>query len=574
MMALLVPLGLVAAATVTAAATTPTTTSATSMFDLDSTPWDFEADPLDVGVAQKWFSTQARPQLARNLTSPGAWQAQGVGNETELEFHQYEGVGWYRKALAVGPIPKGSSVWIWIGGAPGGVMRSANVWANGVHCGRHVGYLEPLEIELTAALTSGGGKLVLAVAIDSRWNRTEDPLWGGGSMWNSGGPGSGGGAGAHVPTTPASGGDGYSFGGYGGMIGHARLLVRQRAWIEDSVHITCTDAGGGAWQCAVKFALVGQVEAADRVSLAICECGGGSSGGGSSSNSSGAPADCISGAQTAANASRMMLTLTIPDAKLWAPGTQAAQAALYAANLTLSLDGSGDQPPTTSSTRFGVRSLSMDGPRILFNNEPLFLRGYGDDGQYGFTGAPPMDKGYYLSQLQDMKSLGYNFIRFHTHSMPDVFHEAADELGFLCDPEFAMNYRYPCPFPGCVTTDQVHETFNRSFASIVQRTSHHPSLFGYVLSNEIGFGADGAAAQAQFVELYRFANINDPERPCWTSDGATGVGYNVTSLGCRNGETATDASCFMDVWVPQSGWGHSEYASTFRASDPVLFSSA
>lgn len=95
---------------------------------------------------------------------------------------------------------------------------------------------------------------------------------------------------------------------------------------------------------------------------------------------------------------------------------------------------------------------------------------------HGFTGAPPMEKAYYTAQLTGMKALGYNFIRFHTHSMPDVFHEAADELGFLCDPEFAMNYKYPCPFPGCVTNDLVRGTFNRSFASIVHRTSHHPSL--------------------------------------------------------------------------------------------------
>ena len=114
----------------------------------------------------------------------------------------------------------------------------------------------------------------------------------------------------------------------------------------------------------------------------------------------------------------------------------------------------------------------------MFNGEPLFLRGYGDNGQYAVTGAPPMDKTYYRRQLSNMKSLGFNFIRFHTHSMPDVFHEAADELGFLCDPEFAMNYAYPCPFPGCALNDLVHEVFNRSFASIVQRTSHHPSLFG------------------------------------------------------------------------------------------------
>ena len=113
-----------------------------------------------------------------------------------------------------------------------------------------------------------------------------------------------------------------------------------------------------------------------------------------------------------------------------------------------------------------------------------------------------------------------------------------------------MNYQYPCPFPGCIINDQVQATFNRSFASIVERTAHHPSLFGYVLSNEIGFSNDGPLAQAAFVEMYRFAKQHDPERPCWTSDGSTGVGgYDVKALSCRNGQDPKDQNCFMDVWV-------------------------
>ena len=312
--------------------------------------------------------------------------------------------------------PAGSSVWLWIGGAPGGVMRSANVWANGVHCGRHVGYLEPLEIELTPALGSSS-KLELAVAVDSRWNRTEDPLWGGGSMWNSGGPGSGGGAGAHVPKATASGGDGYSFGGFGGMIGHAKLLVRQRAWFEDSVHVTCKDGAdkSGAWHCDVQFTLLGKVDEADRVSLEVCEWG---DGGGA----------CTPAAEAPAKSTRMTVSVTIPDAKLWAPGTQAAQANLYLANLTLS----GSDLAAQESRRFGVRSLSTDGPRILFNSEALFLRGYGDDAQYGFTGAAPMEKGYYLEQLSSMKKLGYNFIRFVRSC--GTFCSGAQAKALLADP--------------------------------------------------------------------------------------------------------------------------------------------
>ena len=69
-----------------------------------------------------------------------------------------------------------------------------------------------------------------------------------------------------------------------------------------------------------------------------------------------------------------------------------------------------------------------------------------------------------------------------------------------------------------------------------------------------GFGLTFACAN---IYADRFANEYDPDRPCWTSDGATGVGgMNLTGLSCRDGRVATDTSCFMDVWVPQSAWSH------------------
>ena len=142
---------------------------ALSEIDLDATPWDFSCDPTNVGEADRWYSVAAQPTFSGSIRTPGAWQAQGIGNETALETRQYIGVGWYRKTVVLDKVPPGGSVWLWIGGAPGGVMRSAKVWANGVLVGRHVGYLEPLELDLTAAVASGGagpGKVVLA---RSRW---------------------------------------------------------------------------------------------------------------------------------------------------------------------------------------------------------------------------------------------------------------------------------------------------------------------------------------------------------------------------------------------------------------------
>ena len=67
------------------------------------------------------------------------------------------------------------------------------------------------------------------------------------------------------------------------------------------------------------------------------------------------------------------------------------------------------------------------------------------------------------------------------------------------------------------TTEAMENVFRRSFVSIVYRRQHHPSLFGYILSNEISWGGPG---DSMFVELYRFAKEHNPGRPCLCTEGA------------------------------------------------------
>ena len=168
---------------------------------------------------------------------------------------------------------------------------------------------------------------------------------------NKGGVGVGGGS-----------GDGFSFGGYGGIVGHARLLRRQRAWVEDSVLISCHPDDDADWVCAVQFTLVGTVSSMDSVRATIC-----------SWNDPSAP--CVRGAVVTATNSRAKVSLHLSgdDVKLWIPGTRALQANLYVAELELV--ASGGVALDSRRTRFGVRSVRTDSPRIEFNGEAVFLRG-------------------------------------------------------------------------------------------------------------------------------------------------------------------------------------------------------
>ena len=543
--------------------------------DLDGL-WDFETAeaPLEHVQLPGVASLDRKPRLASQMLVPGAWQAgaAGPGVETLLLRHQYSGQAWYRKSVDISAKPEGASCWLWLGGAPGGVMRSARVYAGqqgvgaalrSVFVGRHVGYLDPVEMQLPCA----AGNLSISVLVDNRWNVTEDPLWGAGSWWNKPSAGClpGGGVAPQVNgTATCSGGDGYSFGGYGGIVGHAKLLFRQPAWVHDSVHVRSAPAAAGSadWVSTLSFAVAGSAAPGLAATVEVC-----------SWNNRSSP--CVrSTVPVAAAGTRVEVPLTIKDAQLWWPGTPGAEvASLYTANVTLS-NGA------TRSIRYGVKQMKTDGYDILMNGERLYLRGYGDDGMYATTAAPPAERGYYEKTLRDMKDLGFNFVRFHTHNMPEEFFDVADELGIMSDPEFAMNYGFPCDVDGCSADNALaRETISRSFTSNVHRQSYRPSIFGWALSNEIAFtragkGGNSGLVNNMFASMYLVSKAFDPERPVWFSDGADFSMPSAEALAnlkcradnvqpgdntsCAAGSECLYQRCFQDVLVLQAGWSHVE----------------
>ena len=238
-------------------------------------------------------------------------------------------------------------------------------------------------------------------------------------------------------TATCSGGDGFSFGGYGGIVGHARLLFRQPAWVDDSVHVRSAPVttGSADWLSTISFAVAGSAaKTSGTLTATVKVC---------SWNDRLLPCVCSTVAAVLVGA-RVEMPIKIIDAKLWWPGTPGAKVAnLYTANVTLSNGAS-------RSIRYGVKQMKMEGFKIMMNGERQYLRGYGDDGMYATTAAPPAERGYYEKTLGNMKDLGFNFIRFHTHNMPEEFFDVADELGMMSDPEvipllfFAKTVPFAC----------------------------------------------------------------------------------------------------------------------------------
>ena len=88
---------------------------------------------------------------------------------------------------------------------------------------------------------------------------------------------------------------------------------------------------------------------------------------------------------------------------------------------------------------FGVRRLTADGPHFRLNGEPYYLRGICEHCYYPITVHPVQDVGFYREVIRQLKKLGFNFIRFHTHIPPKEYMQAADELGMLLHVESPNN---------------------------------------------------------------------------------------------------------------------------------------
>ncbi|MCK5458148.1 MAG: hypothetical protein KAI45_13550, partial [Melioribacteraceae bacterium] len=138
--------------------------------DLDG-EWEFRIDPKDVGQQEQWFDTSV--PFEDVILVPGAWDAQGVGEETDKIINSYIGKAWYRRVVNIPSDWSGKQVFLRIGG----VHRYADVWINGKHVRRHVGYVVDFDIDLTKYV-SAGDDATIAIRVDSEQDWDIDALVG------------------------------------------------------------------------------------------------------------------------------------------------------------------------------------------------------------------------------------------------------------------------------------------------------------------------------------------------------------------------------------------------------------
>ena len=424
--------------------------------------WSFKLDSKGTGENENWFS--ATPVFVDEIVVPGAWDAQGFGEETEKLHHNYVGKGWYKKEVAIPPDWQGKQVFICFGG----VYRYAKVWVNGVFLGEHIGYVSDFEYDITKNV-SPGEKILIAIQIDSEQRWDIDALQGCLDIID------------HL----------YTY--WGGIWGHVTLEARAQGWLQD-LFVKPQAAPTG---CSVSATLAGNKSLVEEVRLEIL-----------SEKGKVVVSDTKKIGEVLGDKDELTITAGIPDAQLWTPDMPY----LYTARLSLLQQG---KVLDHQETSVGLRTIEIRDTDFYLNGKKIYLNGYGDDCVYPETICPPSDKDYYLKHLRVAKSYGFNYVRHHSHFVTPEYYAACDEVGMLVSPELPIGYPRFYARAGAAA----QELYKAEWISAIKRYRNHPSIFDWCMGNEEWEGISIGP------ELYRVAKELDPTRPVIDTDGVFAPGF-------------------------------------------------
>ena len=326
----------------------------------------------------EWHFTLQQPpagagsgtQQSGTILVPGSWEAQGYGNESLTMRAQVVtgtnagAVGTYSKQLALPPCKAAGARTVFM--IDQGIHRHAIFKIGGKVVGEHTGYMTPFEHVLDAATAKacrGSSGCEVEITLDG--NRHCDK----------------GGCADALMGCMDDDIDAAGPGAWAGLNGHVDVECRPAIHIDGGVgnivgpHVThppvTTASAGKPLTLGVAFLVSGGAAPA---AVHIYD------------NATGTLVLVARSAPDATAVSgNVTLHVTIPQVKLWSPEVRA----LYTAVVTL---GPMSAPLDAATSRFGVRTATVDGYKIMLNGQRLFLAGYGDDAIYPITLAMPREK--------------------------------------------------------------------------------------------------------------------------------------------------------------------------------------
>ena len=165
------------------------------------------------------------------------------------------------------------------------------------------------------------------------------------------------------------------------------------------------------------------------------------------------------------------------------------------------------------SSYFGVRKISVNGSKILLNNEELYLKMILDQGYWADSHLTPPSEEAIIKDIEIVKKYGYNGIRKHQKTEDERFLYYCDVYGILVWSEMASYYDF---------NDTSVECYASEWIKAVKQNYNHPSIIAWVPFNEswgIREVSENTEEQNFANSLYYVTKSLDKTRPVISNDG-------------------------------------------------------
>ena len=220
----------------------------------------------------------------------------------------------------------------------------------------------------------------------------------------------------------------------------------------------------------------------------------------------------------------------------------------------------------TLRTTFGMRRMTAEGPQLLMNGRPVWLRGTVGNCCFPETGFPPTDEASWERVLGKCKEYGINHLRFHSYCPPEAAFKVADRLGLYLQPEGPSWPNHGVKLRRGMAIDQYLLDEGRR---MLDEYGNHPSFCMMAAGNEpagdwVGYCRDWVKAMKEYdpTRLYCGASVGGG----WAWD--EGSDYHV-----KGGARGLD----WDRHAPQSSDNYYEqllrprnYKGTAPNNEPII----
>lgn len=419
--------------------------------------WEFEIDQGDSGIDRNLVEAP----YSREILVPFAPEAEASG----IGVTDFLTAVWYRRTVRVPEAWAGRDVLLHFGA----VDHDATVWVNGTEVARHRGGFSSFTADLSGVVTAGEECTVVVRARDPR--------------------------------------------------GVPQARGKQASWFHNSecFYTRTTGIWQTVWMEPVAPTHIASLQVVPHVGdpsfTVVAELAG---------RRSGTELEVrLSDAQGQVAVARLpvvelgpSLRLPIPGdrVRLWSP----SDPHLY--DLEVRLLAGGEVIDEVASYA-GLRSVAIDGRRLLLNGEPVFQRLVLDQGYWPDTlMTSPSDEAL-RADIELSMAAGFNGARLHQKVFEERFYYHADRLGYLVWAEFPD---WGAAGFGPVTDhQQPTASFITQWCEVLRRDRNHPSIVGWCPLNETWQPITDVITQLDDVThgMYWAAKAADPTRPVIDASG-------------------------------------------------------